>query len=333
MAKLSDEKSLVAKYLQDDDLSQECKELIPTLPLEKAWILTHAHQYQGFWITTKILQGVLSCEKHFQALDSDIILVTAPKSGTTWLKALAFALLNRNKYPNIHNNHHLLTSNPHALVPFLEIDLYSDKDHVPDLNSLSPPRLFSTHIPSVLLPKSVKESNCKVVYLCRDPKDMFVSLWHFSNKVRAQSRGPLPLEEAFESFCRGVSPMGPFWEHVLGYWKESLERPENVMFIKFEEMKMKPSFYLKKIAEFLGCPFSNEEESKGMVVDIVNLCSFEKLSNLEVNKTGRVATGVENKAFFRRGLVGDWKNLLTTEMIEQLNTITKNKLGKHGLSF
>jgi hypothetical protein len=141
MVKSSDENSLVAKYLQDDDLSQECKELISTLPLEKAWILTHTHQYQGFWIATKILQGVLSCQKHFQALDSDIILVTAPKSGTTWLKALTFALLNRNKYPNI-QNHPLLTSNPHALVPFLEIDLYSDKDYVPDLNSLSPPRLF-----------------------------------------------------------------------------------------------------------------------------------------------------------------------------------------------
>jgi len=70
-----------------------------------------------------------------------------------------------------------------------------------------------------------------------------------------------------------------------------------------------------------------------MVDDILNLCSFENLSNLEVNKTGRVATGVENKAFFRRGQVGDWKNLLTTEMIEQLNTITENKVGKHGLSF
>jgi len=162
---------------------------------------------------------------------------------------------------------------------------------------------------------------------------MFVSLWHFSNKVRAQSRGPLPLEEAFESFCRGVSAYGPFWEHVLGYWKESLGRPEKVMFIKFEDMKMKPSFYLKKIAEFLGCPFSNEEESKGMVDNILNLCSFEKLSNLEVNKTGRVSSGIENKAFFRRGQVGDWKNLLPTEMIEQLNTITENKLVKHGLSF
>lgn len=179
----------------------------------------------------------------------------------------------------------------------------------------------------------MKESNCKVVYLCRDPKDTFVSLWHFSNKVRPQSSGTLPLEESFDNFCRGVSLFGPFWEHVLGYWKESLERSKKVMFLKYEEMKMKPGFYLKKIAEFLECPFTKEEESKGVVDDILNLCSFENMRNLEVNKTGKVLLGVENKDFFRRGQVGDGKILLTTEMIEQLNTIVEEKFVIHGLSF
>ncbi|RHN41445.1 putative flavonol 3-sulfotransferase [Medicago truncatula] len=61
--------------------------------------------------------------------------------------------------------------------------------------------------------------------------------------------------------------------------------PEKVMFLKYEEAKMKPSFYLKKIAEFLGCGFSIEEESNGMVDDLLNLCSFENLGNLEVDKT------------------------------------------------
>ncbi|CAK8539972.1 unnamed protein product [Lathyrus sativus] len=335
MAKSSDENSLVPIYLQEVDLTGEYKELISTLPLEKGWIKMPFHQYQGCWIGTTALQNVLSCQQHFQALDTDILLVTAPKSGTTWLKALTFALLNRNKYPNIHlNNHPLLISNPHDLVPFFEYDLYINKNVLPNLNSLSHPRLFSTHLPYDLLPESVKESRCKIVYLCRDPKDNFVSIWHFINKLRPESIGKLTLDELFESFCRGVSPFGPFWEHILGYWKESLmERSNKVMFLKYEEMKMKPDLYLKKLAKFMECPFSKEEESKGVVDDILNLCSFENLSELEVNKIGKVAIGVENKCFFRRGQVGDWKNLLTTEMVEQLNTILEKELVKHGLSF
>lgn len=63
-----------------------------------------------------------------------------------------------------------------------------------------------------------------------------------------------------------------------------MERSNKVMFLKYEEMKMKSDFYLKKLHEFLKCPFSKEEESKGVVDDILYLCSFEKLSELEVNK-------------------------------------------------
>ncbi|KAI5419535.1 hypothetical protein KIW84_043631 [Lathyrus oleraceus] len=332
MEKLS-EKTLVPKYMQEYDLDEECEELLTTLPSEKCWNGIHLHQYQGFWFAPEFLQAVISCQKHFQAFDTDILLVTSPKAGTTWLKALSFALINRNKYPNIHSNHPLLTKNPHELVPFWEVDLYCNKDFVPDLKTISSPRIFSTHLSYESLPKSVKDSTCKVLYLCRDPKDVFVSFWHFISNVRSKRNGTLPLEEAFECFCRGVCPFGPFWEHVLGYWKKSLESSNKVMFLKYEEMKMKPCFYLKEIAKFLECPFSKEEESKGVVDDILNLCSFDKLGNLEVNKTEKVFFNIENKYFFRLGQIGDWKNHLTTEMIEHINSITKKKLVNHGLSF
>ncbi|PQQ17036.1 cytosolic sulfotransferase 12-like [Prunus yedoensis var. nudiflora] len=149
-----------------------------------------------------------------------------------------------------------------------------------------------------------------LVYLCRDPKDTFVSLWHFANKVKAKSRGTVSLEEAFDKFCKGVSLNGPFWDHVLGYWKESLERPEKVMFFEFEEMKEEPTLHLRRLAEFLGCPFSPEEEAQGVADDILRLCSFDNLSNLDVNKNGKLSFGVENIAFFRKGEVGDWMNYL-----------------------
>ena len=325
--------NLLPKYMQESELTKECKDLITTLPMEKGWLASHLHQYQGFWHITRQLQGVLSCQKHFHAHDTDILIVTTPKSGTTWLKAWTFALLNRKKYPNTFQDHPLLTNNPHFLVPFLELDLYHDKDLVPDLNSLPSPRLFSTHLPYVSLPKSVKDSACKIVYLCRDPKDTFISLWHFTNKLKPEGRGANSLEDAFNKFCRGVSLCGPFWDHVLGYRKKSLEEPEKIMFMTYEEMKMRPSLALKELARFVGCPFSKEEEAEGVVDDILKLCSFENLRSLEVNKKGKLSSGEEHKAFFRRGEVGDWKNHLTAEMIKRLNTITEKKLAEHGLRF
>ncbi|OVA16916.1 Sulfotransferase domain [Macleaya cordata] len=321
------------KYLHEEEgLTQETKDFLSSLPRDKSWVLNHFYQYQGFWHTTKQLVGVMTCQQQFKAHETDLFLVSTPKSGTTWLKAMAFATVNRVRYTNnFTHNHPLLTSSPHELVPFLE-QKYIDNSAL-DLSGFTSPRLFSTHMAHTSLPESVKDSKCKLVYICRDPKATFVSYWHFANKLRPKNLGPNSLEEAFERFCRGVTLFGPFWDHVLGYWKESLERPERVCFLKFEAMKKEPKLHLRKLAEFLGYPFSLEEENQRVPEEILRLCSFENLSNLEVNKTGKLATGEENSAFFRRGEVEDWVNFLTQEMIEHLDQITEQKLFGSGLKF
>lgn len=320
----------VPNYLQEDDLTQQRRDFISSLPTQTGWVANHLHQYQGFWHTIRQLQGVLTSQNHFHAHDSDILLVTNPKSGTTWLKALIFSLLNRSTHAFNNPQHPLLTNNPHDLVPFIELKLYIE-NQVPDLSIFASPRLFSTHLPFVSLPKSVVDSRCKIVYLCRNPKDSFVSLWHFTNKLRPKDKGANSLEEAFDKFCNGVSLYGPFWEHVLGYWKESLERPEKLFFLTFEEMKEKPAMQLNRLAEFLDCPFSEEEKLNGTVDGILNMCSFDSLRKLEVNKTGKMFSGEEFKAFFRLGEVGDWKNYLTDQMAERLDGIFESKFHGSGL--
>ncbi|XP_007045763.2 PREDICTED: cytosolic sulfotransferase 5 [Theobroma cacao] len=320
------------KFLQEECLTQERRQLIASLPTEKGWVANHLHQYQGFWHTTRQLLAVLTCQNQFQAQDTDILLVTTPKSGTTWLKAIVFALMNRVQYPNPEVKHPLLAENPHVLVPFLELELYID-NRVADFTTFTSPRLFGTHLPLVSLPDSVKNSACKLVYLCRNPKDTFVSLWHFTNKLRTKDMGENSLEETFDKFCRGVCLYGPFWDHVLEYWKESLKKPERVLFLKYEEIKEQPKVQLVRLAQFLGCPFSAQEETNGVVDEILKLCSFDTLSNLEVNKTGKLVSGEEYKAFFRRGEVGDAKNHLTPQMMEKLDQITQDKLHDSGLIF
>ncbi|XVF05117.1 hypothetical protein REPUB_Repub05bG0144100 [Reevesia pubescens] len=234
-----------------------------------------------------------------KAQDTDILLVTTPKSGTTWLKAIVFALINRVQYPNT-ETHPLLVENPHVLVPFFEFGLYIDSE-VADFTTFTSPRLFGTHLPLVSLPDTVKNSaSCKLLYLCKNPEDTFVSLWHFTNKLRINDMGDNSLEETFDKFSRGVSFYGPFWDHVLGYWRESLGKSERVLFLKYEEIKEQPKAQLMRLAKFLGRRFSLEEETSGVMDDILKLCSFDDLSKLKVNKTGKLASGEEYKAFFRR---------------------------------
>ncbi|KAK1296008.1 Cytosolic sulfotransferase 12 [Acorus calamus] len=312
------------------------KDLITTLPTQP-WGPDgdddDLHQYHGFWFHRLPLEGIMAARDHFVARPSDIFLVTFPKSGTTWLKALTFAMVNRNHADVVGPNHPLSMLsklNPHECVPFLSYLYFEGR--LPDLDSLPAPRLFSAHVPFSLLPKSVLTSGCRIVYLCRDPKDNFVSLWHHIFARAPRDLSHHSLDEFFELFCSGVSMGGPIWDHALDYWRESLRRPERVMFMKYEQLKGDTGGCLKRLAEFIGCPFSEEEEREGKVEEIVGMCSFERLSGLEVNKHGRFGS-VKNQTFFRRGEVGDWKSHLTPEMAERLDRITEEKLRGSGLEF
>ncbi|XP_057453764.1 cytosolic sulfotransferase 15-like [Lotus japonicus] len=320
---------------EEESLSRECKELIPTLPREKGWTVRYLYLFQGFWCNPHRIQPIYTFQKQFQAKDSDVIVATYPKSGTTWLKALTFAVVNRHNFPSS-ENHPLLTSNPHHLVPFFETSIYGEMihDQIPDLSNVIERRIFGTHVPFPSLAKSIKDnSKCKIIYLCRNPFDNFVSLWMFVNKVKLESAPTLMLEEAFEMHCNGTTRYGPFWNHILGYWKESIARPEKVLFLKYEDLKDDVNFYVKRVGEFLGCPFTHEEESSGVIEDIVQLCSFEKMKELEVNKCGTFTRDVGNKHFFRKGEVGDWVNYLSPSMVEKLSKIIEEKFRGSGLSF
>ncbi|KAG5570877.1 hypothetical protein H5410_060643 [Solanum commersonii] len=320
------------KYLQEDNLSEKCKKLLSILPKEKGWVGSYVYNCQGFWTPPKFLQGVISFQQQFQAQDSDIILVTTPKSGTTWLKSLLFALMNRVKHPIFEPNHPLLVKNPHVLVPFLEHTLYID-GRVPNFSTFTSPRLLATHVPFSSLPKSVQDSKTKLVYLSRNPRDTFISMWYFANNLIVHHKVTNSIEEMFDLFCEGASLCGPFWNHVLDYWKQSIENPKKVIFLMYEEITKKPKIELKRLAEFLECPFSIEEGNSGVVDEILKMCSFENLSNLKVNTNGKFSTGEEYKLFFRRGEIGDWKNYFTIEMSDKLNHIIEEKFQGSGLKF
>lgn len=289
------------------------------------------YQYQAFWCPSIAINGVISFQKHFQAEESDTILVPYPKSGTTWLKTLTFTIVNRSRYAI--ENSPLLTTSPHQLVPFVEFNLYHNSNQSPDLEcfSSSTRRIFSTHVPYDSLPASILSSNCRIVYICRNPLDQFISEWQF---IARRNNSQLDLDEAFERTCNGIQSFGPIWDHVLGYWKASKEQPDKILFLKYEDLKEDVTFYIKRMAEFLGCPFSEDEVTQGVVQEIAKLCSFDNIKNLEVIKTGRVnPTGTKNSLFLRKGEVGDWKNYLTPSMSQRLQKIVEEKLVGSGLTF
>nr|GLL35450.1 flavonol sulfotransferase-like [Ipomoea trifida] len=316
-----------------DEAKTISETLIPELPRERGWETDgDIYLLNGFWYPTWVIHGLVALQQHFKPHPNGF-----PKSGTTWLKALLFSIVNRATFNHDDMMHPLLNSNPHDLVLWLETYASSNRTNPRPPQSF----LFSTHLAYPSLPEQIRSSSCRIVYVFRDPKDVFVSFWHFLNKLGLkESSSIISLQEAFNQFTRGASPYGPYWDHVTSYYKASIQFPNKVFFLRYEDLKTEAVVHVKRLAEFVGWPFSEEEENEGVVQKITDLCSFDKLSNLEVNKNGSLfgkdpsgrMVSVINKAFFRKGEIGDSKNHLSEEMREILDQITDDKFNEIGLT-
>ena len=74
-------------------------------------------------------------------------------------------------------------------VPFIEPS--TNKKLYPfGLDTLPSPRILKTHLPHRRIPKSEnKEMQCKYVYVARNPKDVAVSYFHFTDYLRKRGNG------------------------------------------------------------------------------------------------------------------------------------------------
>ncbi|KAJ0086490.1 hypothetical protein Patl1_06997 [Pistacia atlantica] len=185
-----------------------------------------------------------------------VFVLSVPKSGTTWLKALTFSVVTRTHFDN--STTPLLFKDPHNCLPLLEIDFYR-KGMKPESGSLP---LMASHLSYASLPKSVNDSGCKIVYICREPKDAFVSLWNYARKLPHVVQERCLWKRLFSSFAKEFLILA-----LIG--------------IIYDETLLS----VKRMVEFMGYPFSLEEENEGKFRSIVEFCSFENLSNLEINKT------------------------------------------------
>lgn len=103
--------------------------------------------------------------------------------------------------------------------------------------------------------------------------------------------------------------------------------------MKYEDLNEDVKFHVKRLVEFLDCSFTQEEVSRGVIENIVKLCSFEKMKELDVNESGIGAMDIKNKYLFRKAEIEDWVNSLSLPMTEKLSKITEEKLIGSGLSF
>ncbi|XP_042313000.1 amine sulfotransferase-like [Sceloporus undulatus] len=145
----------------------------------------------AYFLQDTITAEYIDSLENFEIRDSDIFLVTFPKSGTIWTQNILSLIC--------HEGHRNGTEDTVLIdrVPWLEyIDSNSDYANRPSL------RLFTTHLPYDLVPKGFKNGRGKIIYVARNPKDVLVSYYHFS-KVSVQMEDEEDFDIFMERFLSG----------------------------------------------------------------------------------------------------------------------------------
>lgn len=146
--------------------------ILSDLPSKTCWGGTSdLVKWEGFWYPKRFLGAVLAAKSHFEARNDDVILASPMKTGSTWLKAIIPCIMNHSHDQDYDPFVH---AHPNSLIPSFEIHIFRENPN-PDLSGMPSPRLFRTHVPYQMLSESIKNSTaCKIVYITREPKDVFV---------------------------------------------------------------------------------------------------------------------------------------------------------------
>ncbi|KAM4040984.1 amine sulfotransferase-like isoform 1-T3 [Anomaloglossus baeobatrachus] len=269
-------------------------------------------KYKGIYFRAKYTSPeVIDAVEHMEIQDGDVFLVTYPKSGTVWTQQILSLILNEGH----RNGTEQITNIERA--PWIEYNIYNV-----DFKSRPSPRLFSSHLPYYLLPKDMRFRMGKIIYVSRNPKDVLVSMYHFY-KLNPSLKCKIDWEIFIDLFISGKVFGGSWFDHVRGFYMHKDDF--DILFLTYEDMKKDLRSNVLKICKFLA--ISLDDKAIDIVVEKAtfknmkddSLANYEFLSNEVLDK---------NKgAFLRKGIVGDWKNLMTVAQNEMFDKVYKEKMG------
>jgi len=112
------------------------------------------------------------------------------------------------------------------------------------------------------------------------------------------------------------------WSAHVKSWVEDSGFPLLVM--RYEDMKANPVATFTRAIDFLGLTYTPAE-----IETALDRASFLRLKKEEEEK-GFLEKSAGSSSFFRKGVVGDWKNVLTKRQVERIIKAHSDIMEKFG---
>ena len=222
-------------------------------------------------------------KRYNKIYDDDIFIVSYPKSGNTWVRFILANILNNNKVRIDFNS---------AIKYIPEYQVHDE-----EVSKLKRPRLLKSH-------QLFNTKFPRVVYLVRDPRDVYVSYFFYLKKK-------LPKGYTIKDFIKSdIKPSR--WSAHVGSWLGH----QNIILVKYEDLIENTFNEINRIVDFIGWEVEPETISEA-----VARSSFKRMSWIE-DKYGRPFRSEEDKEkatkFVRKGVIGDWNRYYDEEILEYI---------------
>lgn len=268
--------------------------------------------YKGVYLPTHLHPAEsLQYYQEFSFRPDDIIIVTYPKSGTTWMQELVPLIMSGGDAASVE------TLPNWDRAPWLE----EHRAIRLNLEERPSPRIFATHFHYNMMPTSFFKVKPKVIYVMRNPKDVFTSSFHYYG-IASYLVKPGSQTEFLHKFLEGKVMFGSWFDHVKGWM--NAEDKDRIMFISYEEMIMDLKDSVTRMATFLEKPLE-----AAVIETIADKCLFKNMKKNKMSNYSLVPSEFMDQTkseFLRKGIAGDWRNQLTAEEVEYFDTVYQNQM-------
>ncbi|XP_068192569.1 amine sulfotransferase-like [Antennarius striatus] len=269
-------------------------------------------RYKGFIFPIGFTSAeVIDSLQSFEIKSSDVFLISYPKSGTVWTQQIIISIYEPDGGLSQYSTNM-------EKMPWLEY--IDNRENFPLRLS---PRLFACHLPPKLMPPGLEDKKPKIVYVMRNPKDVIVSYYHFS-QIFSILDTPESFDQFFEDFLKGEVGVSSWFDHIRE-WKSKAGQYD-ILYLTYEDMIVDLKAAVIKICTFLGKNLSEADVEK-----VVEKSTFK---NMKENPKANYKFMSKVKGdFLRKGQIGDWKNYLTVAQSERVDRLLQERLGDLSLNF
>ncbi len=270
---------------------------------------------------------------YFDRRADDIIVATSYKAGTTWTQAIIAHLLFADGE---------MPAAPAELSPWLDMRLLPLEFVLNVLKAQEHRRFIKTHLP---LDGMIYDERHKYVYVARDGRDVFMSLWnHYQHmqdetiqhmnalRMRVGEEFPPPPDDLHAFYDNWVSrgwfewenDGWPYWSHlynVQSWW--NWRHMPNIRLVHYADLLADTEGEMRALADYLE--ISVPESAWPGIVKAVSFDEMKKQGERYVPGGGAFWKGGA-QTFLNKGTNGRWRDVLSDEEVARYDAACERAL-------